>query len=695
MNHQMEGKAIRARIRQACDTCRIKKRKCDGSRPLCTVCADLRVTCTYSPLEKKRGVRSGLLHELERKCQLYESLLGKLVMREQAAGGKQVKMEALVKEYSNENGSPQWEEIADLQKTWDLSIIRSKFEKATRTYEGARPKPKSMSSLMSNNEISSRVINLFGVNAMVPRDGNNSASTWEPKALEFPELTGSISGFTPMGIKNFNSELGPDFPSPFRVGSFCHLYKASLSIPPTELIEFPPDFAETFNSYFHCIHMWLPMVNRDYLLKFIGRFNEMADQPDPLINGSLDYSTVGLLWIITALGRYFVDLGANQVDILTSRKFANNAMTSLRYSVSTTLETIQTLLLVGYYYYLIGEWDQAWVILSSSSRMAIDVRLIKKDPEVSNLVSHSTSAPDTWDMRTWGGALILNTLISARLGRQTVIRSADWPRITIPVDGWEESAPWSETTGKNERDNLFVENSRCLTTFNCVLKVVTTLNLALTSNFDTVGVHDGLFASSVITFDYLESQMKQMEEMFPSYLKLYGVRSIDEGVLPPHFIFPCMLYNMALIITALRMSHVAKEEAYQYTRLQRDRCYSKGVNGLMDILKFQSRLVLSRIPFLDYFITICLCGPSMLASQGVSVTSVTLFNMKLLGYTSKFSRSCEIANRIIQFQENERRKSNESGATGPSSVLNEFRVGSIIGDQNFHNFPTTYQSKQV
>jgi hypothetical protein len=61
-----EETATRRRIRvsEACDTCRIRKDRCDGGRPTCNNCLRARRDCTYRPT-KKRGLRTGYVRALE------------------------------------------------------------------------------------------------------------------------------------------------------------------------------------------------------------------------------------------------------------------------------------------------------------------------------------------------------------------------------------------------------------------------------------------------------------------------------------------------------------------------------------------------------------------------------------------------------------------------------------------------------
>lgn len=57
--------APKQRISHACDRCRSRRAKCDGSQPTCATCAAARVTCTYGTHTKKRGLPTGYVRLLE------------------------------------------------------------------------------------------------------------------------------------------------------------------------------------------------------------------------------------------------------------------------------------------------------------------------------------------------------------------------------------------------------------------------------------------------------------------------------------------------------------------------------------------------------------------------------------------------------------------------------------------------------
>ncbi|KAI7883515.1 hypothetical protein K492DRAFT_143805 [Lichtheimia hyalospora FSU 10163] len=65
----------RKRLAQACDSCRRKKVKCDGSRPVCGTCNKMGRTCTYNPVVQKRGPRQGYIEIIEKRLDKMERLL--------------------------------------------------------------------------------------------------------------------------------------------------------------------------------------------------------------------------------------------------------------------------------------------------------------------------------------------------------------------------------------------------------------------------------------------------------------------------------------------------------------------------------------------------------------------------------------------------------------------------------------------
>ncbi|KAM6494888.1 hypothetical protein JOM56_009511 [Amanita muscaria] len=63
------------KVTKACNTCRLKRKKCDGLHP-CSLCSENRIECLYSSEPKRRGPPSGYLRYVETRVALFEVLLG-------------------------------------------------------------------------------------------------------------------------------------------------------------------------------------------------------------------------------------------------------------------------------------------------------------------------------------------------------------------------------------------------------------------------------------------------------------------------------------------------------------------------------------------------------------------------------------------------------------------------------------------
>ncbi|KAG1141523.1 hypothetical protein G6F37_009264 [Rhizopus arrhizus] len=72
----------RQRVSKACEQCRKKKVKCDGTSPLCTNCISLGIQCSYKESTKKRGPPKGYIEAIEGRLHRLEALLGSIVQED-------------------------------------------------------------------------------------------------------------------------------------------------------------------------------------------------------------------------------------------------------------------------------------------------------------------------------------------------------------------------------------------------------------------------------------------------------------------------------------------------------------------------------------------------------------------------------------------------------------------------------------
>lgn len=66
------GNSAQSRIAQACDRCRSKKIRCDGTRPTCTQCANVGFECRTSDKLSRRAFPRGYTESLEERVRALE-----------------------------------------------------------------------------------------------------------------------------------------------------------------------------------------------------------------------------------------------------------------------------------------------------------------------------------------------------------------------------------------------------------------------------------------------------------------------------------------------------------------------------------------------------------------------------------------------------------------------------------------------
>ncbi|KAJ2423299.1 hypothetical protein GGF47_003293, partial [Coemansia sp. RSA 2524] len=69
------------RLMRACDNCRRKKVKCNGTKPMCSHCMRMKLACNYSPLVRKKRTRRSVIDKLQDRLASMEQMLQPLVER--------------------------------------------------------------------------------------------------------------------------------------------------------------------------------------------------------------------------------------------------------------------------------------------------------------------------------------------------------------------------------------------------------------------------------------------------------------------------------------------------------------------------------------------------------------------------------------------------------------------------------------
>ncbi|CAK7902703.1 hypothetical protein CAAN1_07S04016 [[Candida] anglica] len=502
---------------------------------------------------------------------------------------------------------------------------------------------------------------------------DTAKDNWEPIALQYHGVSSLISGFTSRSIQQYNNTLTFSSKKPFRVGSIFNISSSAITAAientiklPLEIFEFPEDIKTLVDRYFVIYHPWFPMLNRLSIMRQVQHLQSlrMNSSSSPTFQAS-DCNLIALVWAIMALGK----MGSSPQDTSSTvcASFAKNCIKALENSPTSTIETIQTMVILGLFYYQSGDWDYSWVLISSGTRMAIDVRLMSRavsDEQLNNPTSSqkfdSASLNNINRERTWSCIYMLNTLLSSRMGRSPLVRAMDWPIPKVSEDGWEEWEAWNSYHSPNV---LKLDCGRCLSTFNQLIKVVSIWNLALTSTIDMsehtlVDDQDETeiykiprpeskarkLGHNTHTLAYFQKRLSDWLKDLPDYCLLEHYS--DMSKVPPFVAFLHLAYATTWCILAVRLSELRKSLSNSVKEQVieiRDQQYSMAILLIKRIITKASFNNLKDYPFMDYFLILGFSFPKMMKFEGVDTTTHIRDFKKLLTHGSTLTVPCMIA----------------------------------------------------
>ncbi|CAI5758116.1 unnamed protein product [Candida verbasci] len=677
----------RKRVRQACDFCRSKKAKCDGISPTCSNCLNNNEKCIYTQPIKRRGLPTGYTHDLERKVLLFQSILGNIVL------DKQVEKTIL----ALLNDSSFLQNIQESQQIWKNSSVSNQVAKLVSGKSNLQNLKSSLNNqkdAKTENTVKEEIPQPMSIDSMLDNVGNftndpsfflnydifqfvsddieinlRNDTTWEPVALQYHGLSSIISCFTNKAVQQYNNKLVNKYKNPFRVGSIFNIssfaVKARLTDKiqlPTEIFQFPSNTRKLVDNYFQIYHCWLPMLDRISIIRQLHNLRSLNNH-----HQKIDCNLIALVWAILALGESAASNGNFNVNLVTT--YAENSILALENSLTSTIETIQAMILLGFFYYQLGQWDFSWILISSGSRMAIDVRLMRsaKNETTSNDLNSCSTLNNISRERTWATVYFVNTALSARMGRTPVVRASDWPIPKINIEGWEEWESWQCF----HNPKIQVENGRFLSTFNESLKGVHLLNLAITSTLDPSegmtnddssssdsDLNDIRKNSNKLTMATFKKKLKDWIMNLPNHCKLENY-SMD--LVPPAILCLHCIRELIWCILAIRLSSISNDAKVMKSRNQQ---YTKSVLKIKQLFNLDNMVYFVNYPFIDYVITISLTFPEMLDFDSEFEKMKYCKEMKQIFQQAKLkSIPCRISYElfeIMNLNENNETKAQES-----------------------------------
>ncbi|KAL2835661.1 hypothetical protein BJY01DRAFT_252466 [Aspergillus pseudoustus] len=422
----MEPKSKRLRVLQACEPCRSKKGKCDGQRPVCRICKNLGIECSYNPNPKKRGLRPGQLSSLERRALLAELVAAYLLAQNPGA-------EENVSTFFS-CSEPGLAFLAPGAKRDELDQLLTRWRQGT-------------------------IAQWLFQSASAPDASLDELSRFRSQREPDARPSKAQSADPPRSSLETNANLEMKDPG-------------DNSNTPT----IPNVMNDIFDIYFAYTHTWLPFVDKYKLTAFARSLSGRNHQPSEL-NASQSASCA-LMWAMAAHTSLHAPASYWTSDELRPRPMmAARQALSLLPRCDKELEQghVQALILLALFYYESGNRPLSWRLIGMAGRSAVDLSTLQAGQHL--------SSPSR---RTSLACFVVEGIIAAGMNRKSQLptrytSTSDMLK-TCPPDenireleeeGWEEWSCWEMPGSSVGQDG---EPFRVLSTFNQTVQLVEILN---------------------------------------------------------------------------------------------------------------------------------------------------------------------------------------------------------------------------
>jgi hypothetical protein len=410
--------STRHRVFRACEQCRSKKSKCDGTTPTCSTCRGLGINCNYGAPPKRRGLVPGSHSRLERKVKVLESILGLVV----AQGNGEKVLRELVER--NRQRLVDGEEC--IREVWRRSEVM-RVVGGMKLLEG---------DTQQGDEIRGR--EPFG----------SVESQFSEDMTPFD--------FEPHIQPQQGSNTRDSTPIPFHTSQYIKSTSPAQPIDPSLKVLSSPDTVTDvkipensfylLDIYFTYTHVWFPILDKFNILRTLRSITQSQAQSQ-----SIPQDQYPLLYAILALSTLQQPPSTSPSTSAESFYIAAQSLI-FKPGLPTSLAYVQTLLLLSLYDIAQGQLTRAWLIIGHAGRVAIDIQL------------STNSSESRYRGRTWLGCNFLEIFIAFILRRKPQLEVVS--DVQVGEDGWEEWEEWKEIEGVSFGERKETEPAFILSTFN-------------------------------------------------------------------------------------------------------------------------------------------------------------------------------------------------------------------------------------
>lgn len=472
----------RQRVSRACDSCRLKKDKCDGAQPVCSTCASLCRPCTYKSNPKKRGLPTGYLRTLEL---LWGLVFGKIQGSERTvralmtAENIPAHLASMGKDAEPSDG---------LVSAWKNSGVFKEIERVLTLLEQGEDGPHKADQGPGDNDslpdlegaISGDILEWHIPDGPGLEGENSRSAGWSPANASTAASTAK-NPTQDCGTQTLPTEDGMRrSPHPVN-GSLQH--SVDFTKDNEHRLQLPSNAWPLFDIYFSYTQCWFPILEKHDILRTAFRYSEEDVQVLPSSPGSGEHAA---LWAVLALSSF--QAASTRATRPAADVFNQLEHPDYFYGITkgfiasdTGLHEIghvQALLIMSLIKFGQRKWEPAWMLVGQAIRIARYLEL------GCPAAMRSKAAGDVNPGRSkhvFLGCFVLETLISMQISLAPSLRKEDLATVgSVNEDGLEEWHPWEDQTdlhpGQPSRSSFQRGPLRSLSSFNRLVSLVSVLN---------------------------------------------------------------------------------------------------------------------------------------------------------------------------------------------------------------------------
>ncbi|KAJ9668054.1 hypothetical protein H2201_001860 [Coniosporium apollinis] len=233
-------------------------------------------------------------------------------------------------------------------------------------------------------------------------------------------------------------------------------------------LKLPASLWRLFDVYFGYTHCWFPIAEKHDVMKISYSYPEEGLD---LTAGSIDSGAHAELWSILALAS-FQDVSLSSGEAMSDTK-ASDIYDIARSLIPTEegsfqIGHVKALLLLSLVNMGSTNDDIAWLLVGQAARIAILLGLDKSE------TTTTTSTPAAKHQHVFLGCFVVDSMISARLGRSPLISRKQVHDIgLLPEEGLEEWQPWVGCQGFGVGQDMKLRSPvHALSTFNRMVRLM-------------------------------------------------------------------------------------------------------------------------------------------------------------------------------------------------------------------------------